>query len=368
MNNENKNVGIITLPLNTNYGGTLQAYALHKTLEKLGYNSFFINRRWNNDRKDLSYKIKKTMYKNVIARNFTKFNKVNLQPSTEEITSEAQMKNYDWNKFRAIIVGSDQVWRFEHTTGVGNNYFLDFITTNNIKKISYAASFGTSIIKCDNVKKKNISELLKSFNAISVREDSGVEICKNEFDVDAIQVLDPTLLLEKDEYLRLIEEREGKKEKNILATYVLDNSSEKLNIINKVRKTLELNTRAINSSINITSIKSLLFNMNNMVLPSIESWIKGINEADFVVTDSFHGTVFSIIFNKQFLCIGNKERGLTRFTSLLKLLDLEDRLIFSEKDINETLIKSKINYEKVNKILKDKRRESLDFLIRSIKN
>ena len=102
-------------------------------------------------------------------------------------------------------------------------------------------------------------------------------------------------------------------------------------------------------------------NIQKCIFPPIEQWIKGFMDADFVVTDSFHGTVFSIIFNKPFVAIVNKERGAARFTSLLNMFGLSDRLVYSIDDIEKIYSKS-IDYDHVNDVLRSKRIESLEFI------
>lgn len=365
MNNKKK-VGILTLPLDYNYGGVLQAYALYTTLNNSGYEAHLINRRWDNNRKDIIYKTKKLIYKNFVMKNFTKFIKNNFNNITSEITSQEDMKEVDNLNFDAIIVGSDQVWRLEHTNGVKNNYFLDFIENKNTKKISYAASFGKDKIECNTDRKKIITKLLSEFDAVSVREDSGVSICKKEFNCDATQVLDPTLLLSKEEYLKLLPIDKKSIQKNILTTYILDKSNENQNIIDKVAKYKSLNNNPINHAIDSFNIKGLLLNINKINLHKISNWIKGIDDAEFIITDSFHGVVFSIIFNKQFICIGNKGRGLARFTSLLKIFGLEDRMVFSIDDITDELLNKNIDFKMVNDILAKKQKESLQFIKNNI--
>lgn len=356
-----KKVGILTLPLGTNYGGVLQAYALLKYLKNNNYNAYFINRRWDNNRTDLFYKFQKWFYRNIFARNFTKFIENHLRPSTFEMTSQKDIFKINEMNFDAVIVGSDQVWRVENTSGVGNNFFLDFIEDNNIKKLSYAASFGINEIKCSDYKLKEIKSLINDFDAVSVREDSGVDICKNKFNVLAERLLDPTMLLEESDYLDLINKNVFLNN-NQLTTYVLDKTDEKMKIVNEISNKKNLKVKSVNTELKSFDIKNLLLNINEIVLPSIEQWIKGFSEADFIVTDSFHGTLFSILFNKQFVSIGNKRRGLTRFQSILGLFDLDERLILTSDDLNADLLNKKIEYDRINKIINREREKTLNFL------
>ncbi|SDL03106.1 Polysaccharide pyruvyl transferase [Halanaerobium congolense] len=281
------------------------------------------------------------------------------------MTSQNDIMQINEMNFDAVIVGSDQVWRVENTSGVGNNFFLDFIKDNNIKKLSYAASFGIDDINCSSSQLKEINSLIDDFDAVSVREESGVDICKNKFNISAVRLLDPTMLLEKSDYLDLVNE-EVKFDNKLLTTYVLDKTDERKKIINKISNKKDLKINPVNTELKSFDIKNLLLNIDKIILPSIEQWIKGFSEADFIVTDSFHGTLFSILFNKQFVSIGNKRRGLTRFKSILKIFDLEDRLILSSDDLNDDLLNREIDYNRINKIINKEREKSFNFLKKNI--
>lgn len=366
MEDIHKKIGILTLPLSTNYGGVLQAYALQHYLKGFNYDVWLINRRWNNERKDLSYLFKKWIFKNIISYHFTKFIENYICPKTIPITSFDQMKQIINRDFDTIIVGSDQVWRTEHTRGVGYNYFFDCIENKEVKKIAYAASFGIDNVTCDKQEIPQIKDLLTRFNAISLREDSGLRILESEFGLSGEHVIDPTLLLNKEQYCELISSKDDILTKNMLTTYVLDNNMEVETIISKISRTKMLNVIPVNSSINEYVIKNFFLNPNSIIRPSISKWLSGFKNADYIVTDSFHGTVFSIIFNKPFICIGNKERGLTRFQSLLKMFELEDRLVLEVEDLSEKLINRKIDYDKVNEILVNKKDVATRFLMNNI--
>ena len=106
--------------------------------------------------------------------------------------------------------------------------------------------------------------------------------------------------------------------------------------------------------------------LKDCICPPVTNWLRGFMDAEFVVTDSFHGTVFSIIFNKPFIAIGNVKRGVTRFSSLLKILGLEDRLVLKYDESILEKIKTPINYEEVNRLLEEKKKEAFDYLEKSL--
>ncbi len=149
-----------------------------------------------------------------------------------------------------------------------------------------------------------------------------------------------------------------------LFVYILDKNENKSAIVDSVADQFKLDPFSVmpKSSFSEPGRKDI----NDCVFPRVEEWIRGFIDAEFVITDSFHGTVFSIIFNKPFISIDNKSRGLTRFESLLKLFQLEDRLIFSYKDLNLNGLKE-IDWEKVNDTLKEERDNSEKFLERYLK-
>lgn len=366
MNKEKNNtkVGILTLPLKGNYGGVLQAFALLTFLKNKGYNAYLVDRQWDARRKKtIVYYFQKYFFHNYIIKNVKKFCDKWIQPRTYKIDTQEKMDAINKEGFDAFIVGSDQVWRVEHIGGIKNNFFLDFVKDNNVKKLSYAASFGKDTVDGSKEKLAEISKLMKEFDGISVRENSGIKLCKEVFDVDAIQVLDPTLLLNAKDYLPIIEKKYQKRLTKCLTVYVLDTKKEKWDIIRNVAQKLGLEINSINYKKNPSLIiKNRGLDFYNYVYPPMSNWLRGFRDADFIVTDSFHGMLFSVIFKKQFLIIGNVKRGLARFNSFLKMLNLEHRLITENtKDYLDT-IENNIDFEKVYEILEQERYKSEMFL------
>src|SRR5690554_3247677 len=369
MSNDIKKIGLLTMPVKENYGGIIQIAALYSFLETNGYAPYLIRKKYDEslskrifrcilshnplyflyDYKNLTKREKQSSKLKSFIDNFF-VNKTALSFNKEQYIKSVE--NMD-----AVIVGSDQVWRYKY---VGKNYkyyFLDYLPPNT-KKISYAASFGVDQWEGNQETVQNVEKLLAQFKAVSVREKTGVAICNDTFHYNkAVHVLDPTFLPEVSFYNKLIDKEKIQK-KVRLFSYVLDNSDFVKEVIAHTSKSLNLEV----DTIKLTDYK---FSTN----PSIAEWLYHFREADFVITDSFHGTVFSILFNKQFVCIGNKKRGYTRFESLLSLLNLNDRLIFdyNVENIN-TLLNNKINYDAV-EFLKQKQIEtSKEFLLKSLKN
>lgn len=369
-------IGILTQPLKLNYGGILQAYALQEVLRRMGFDVKTIHLMLFSDdkvtvRKLLSY-LKRNIQKKVFGENVpTKFNigvsrteysirSVNVWPFinkrislTKTINSLSELSGLESENFDAIVVGSDQVW----VPGNLPAFLLDFTEGWNIKRVSYAASFGHSEWRMDNVKTCICSKYAKKFDAISVREDSGVALCKDFLGVEAKHVLDPTLLLDADDYLSIVE-AEDKIEKTVFS-YVLNSNEQKKKIVVKIADALGAK---VTSTLNID--KGIDDKTN--IQPSIDQWINGIKNADFVVTDSFHGTAFCLVFRKQFAVMGNPNRGLTRIYSLLKLFGLEDRFANQESQI-EGLLQNRIDYKIIKSKIEAYKKSSMEFLHNSLR-
>lgn len=368
-------IGIITHPLQYNYGGILQAYALQTVLENLGHDANIIRRseRWEVPKyKYMIYAvrlIKKILlwpmgYRVVIFReekHNQEFKQVtkNTWTFVEKYIHSYFVKNYFLappNVFDGLIVGSDQVWREKYITkGYGvpmERMFFDYARNWNIKRLSYAASFGTDEWEFSIAQTKICSELAKKFDAISVREESGVSLCKRHLGVDAVCMLDPTLLLQKEDYNRLISKECLPRHGNTILSYILDNTLEKEIIVKKLKKDYD---SCDCNSITIPKYK------NMVTLPSIEDWLSNFRDSKFIFTDSFHGMVFSIIFNVPFAVYVNKNRGSSRFVSLLNLLGLKNRIIESEKEYDR-IKNEEINWTEVNKRIDYLRNSSVEFL------
>ncbi len=377
---------ILTHPLHNNYGGLLQAYALQKVLRDMGHDvvtdrdGYWKNYPILNFRDKLFARIVNLLAFFGISRiiktpsctlNYTidnyniginnkRFVRRNIRTvslfNNRSLPSKCTIEKYD-----AFVVGSDQVWRSKYVEP--SVYFLNFIKSDRIKKIAYAASFGV-----DNLDEYIPKELMDSktgaklFDAISVREESGISICNNMLNVNAVQVLDPTMLLDKSAYLGLISEQDIKVSDNTANCYILDKSKEKTDIINHICKKLGL--EAIYSMPEPYNISKK--NIKDSTYISISTWLSRFRDAQFVVTDSFHGTVFSIIFNVPFVSIVNDDRGASRFISLLNMFGLENRMIRSRKDLERIELEN-IDFKKVRHIQKEWKKKSLNYITNNIK-
>lgn len=371
-------IGILTQPLHNNYGGLLQAYALCKVLIDHGYHPLVINRGFerpnlirksasiskrlilkifiNENSNHLFYAPSKKE-KAIISQNTNEFIKKYI-PRSKEYKKTSQLKQLINKGFNTFIVGSDQVWRPKYSPKI-TNYFLDFTIGQNINRISYAASFGVDHMEFSLNEKLKCYDLIQKFNAVSVREDSGVMLCKKYFNVNAIQVLDPTLLLTTDDYIRIVEDEKEPTSPGNLLVYILDKTNEKDKLIENYSKILRLTPFFIQPK---KLDKATRNRIEDCIFPTVTCWLRGFIDAEFVITDSFHGCVFSILFNKPFVVIGNDERGMSRFNSLLRMFNLEDRLLHNPIEPPNY----SIDWTTVNEILRSKRKLSIDYLIKNL--
>jgi hypothetical protein len=315
-----QNVGLLTLPLNANFGGIIQAVALARWLEGQGKRVTLLDRRrpvstvqglllpvleaipFQNIRGVPQRELARKLHRPFINANFAKRTPVLRSPADmARAAKEAGLE--------AVIVGSDQVWRpdYLHKDAV-QDFFLGF--DGDFRRISYAASFGVGQWNFPEMVPDTTRNLAR-FDAVSVRERSGQEICRETLGRgDAVHVLDPTLLVDPALHADIAAEAgqgAGQGGKTAFC-YLLDKPA--------------LRAAALQAlGPGYTERAFTLADSDSVTLPH---WVAAFRDADFVVTDSYHGTIFSIVFEKPFIAIANVARGADRFTSLL---GLEDRLI-----------------------------------------
>lgn len=369
-------IAILTQPLGRNYGGLLQAFALQAYLKKMGCEVITLDRK--KPEKNL-ISIKQSivlLFKSVLG----KFQKTPLDRTHEYVfsylysfrsqrlnltalfTSDVQVnKHFKDNQYDLIVIGSDQVWRPKYSPSIGN-FFCDFFGSEKktVPCISYAASFGVDNWEFANEETLKCKQLINNFDAVTVREDAAVNLCKTYLNVDAKRVVDPTLLLAPEDYSSLIPVQKENRFANKVVAYVLDPEKSKQNIAQLVAKTLGKDVAQIMPE-KKSAIQRIL-SVNPEQYPPVEDWLLAFKSASFVVTDSFHGCIFSILFNKPFIAVGNVKRGLARFETLLKMFNLQDRLILSYEDLDLKKMHAEIDWKEVNQLRLQNAQEGKDFL------
>ena len=354
-----------------NYGAQLQAFALGQAIIKLGYDIEYINRRPANyfEFDNWFDEILRKLQLASEGRGFLQFENTFLQPQSIRLLHNSEYKNLDTSKYHAVVVGSDQIWRDDYFKySFEYSPYLYFINNKNIKKVSYAASFGKNTCCPPKERRLKIAKLLSDFNAISVREKSGVNILKQVYNVDGIWVADPTLLHDADFYTEKFNLKTNNN--HHLVTYILGQRPECVRIINTIAKSLCVKVDNIYKIPQCRILKRYPFNRYRLYkpVPSVLDWLDKIKNAEYVITDSFHGMVFCIIFQKKFVVINNSQGGSDRFTSLLGLLDLTHKLCEWSYDARIIIdnIKTEIDYDNVYCYLNAFRKQSIDYLRMSI--
>lgn len=370
-------IGVITIVLNENYGGILQAYALQKILKDMGHEVTLIDRYRGyymsfGDRcksyskrfiqrylqgKDIPVRYDKSIQDEIKA--ISKYTRPFIDKHINRIITR-DFKNIKADDFDTFIVGSDQIWRAPASRPQLYNVYLDFAKEWDVNRISYAASFGTNEWEYSEEETAICGTLLRRFDTVSVRERSGVDLCKTKFNVDATFVLDPTMLLNKEDYNSLLGDKRTTNREGKLFCYILDENKEKDELIKTVAKETNYKPFFINSKYQDKTAP-----IEDRVQPPVEEWLRGFNDAGFVITDSFHACVFSIIYNKPFIVYKNESRGNARFDSLLETFGLKNRSYDKEYGLSH-LLDDKINWDKINQTLSTLKEFSFNFLKTSL--
>lgn len=363
---------ILTFHRAHNYGAVLQCYALNKALSKENiecvtvdyWPEIFKTIYYYEAKPSLSLKFLKKFIRCVQLRNILKKrnsafenfieSRIPLTDKTYYNKSELKKKELDFDVF---ITGSDQVWN-DRCAAFDPVYFLDFDAANNAKKYSYAASFGFKSIPeklIDEYKRR-----LSGFEAYSVRESQGKNIIKNLLEKEAIQCCDPTLLLDKEEWLEL---GDGTAQEEYILMYYVTSPNTLRKIAMEIAKIKKCKVIAIPCQISYQGLSGKMdrrcgFEVKNCCGP--EEFISLFANARYVLTNSFHGTVFSLIFHKKFLVQTELDVGKQndRAKSLLEIANLENRTL----ENNEIDIEENIDWEDVDSRLNMLRSESINYI------
>jgi len=241
------------------------------------------------------------------------------------------------HEYDILMVNSDQTWRIWNKKYYLHIGFLKFAQNWNIKKFVYGASIGNNNAYIPSNILKEAKLLIKNFSGFSVRENGTIPLIKKYFDINPLFVLDPTLLIDKNEYLKLIRYYKGDFDinKKYIFHYNLRNKGEMIIFLNKSSK-----------SLNYT-----IFSFDTNRKDFIQRFIYCIYNSKAVITDSYHGTIFSIIFNKPFISFQNSVHD-ERFNSLNEIFSIRNRIIKNKEKPNISLLTTplNINYDKFNKM------------------
>jgi len=343
-------IGIVTQPLAANYGGILQNYALQTFLIRMGHEPITIRigkKTYMDYFKRLIIHIIKLLLarKTVLPEAPYQFKKkqsgmeVFIKNNIKTTPIKRWFESEDIVKYNieSIIVGSDQVWRPNYNAHI-EDMFLNFASNFNIPKIVYAASFGVNDWVYNNEQTVACKKLIQQFKSVSVREYSAINLCKNYLDrFDAIWVVDPTMLLNKKDY-ELLCSFVPKPKDNFLFAYVLDHNKNITDFIYSKAKGLGLKVVLLSAGTNARK------------KDTVESWLSNFRDASYIITDSFHGTIFSLLFQKKFITIRNISRGNARFDSLISAFNIHNRFVdinsleFNNEEIDWDFIDNRLDY------------------------
>ena len=367
-----KKVSLITLQNVPNYGSVLQCYATEQIIKNMGYDVETINylpervtkhgmlKSIKNKTKKLEHSIiLRTIARIIIFpsyllrfRTFKKFRNKYLN-MTKTIYKNYEEILEDVPQADIYCTGSDQVWNSEWNSEIDKSLFLGFAPDNK-RKIAYAASFGKKELADFEI--EETKKMLKRYDKISVREKSGVDIINSLGIEGSVNVVDPTLLLSGDEWRKLTSNKY--KGQEYILVYNLNRNKKIDNYAKKLSEKTGLKVIYLSYQLHE------FYKKGKMVCnPKVEDFISLIDNASYVISDSFHATAFSLNLNTQFIIVYPGKFS-TRLQSLLEILNLENRVAKDENDLN--VVNKEIDYEEINKKMELMRNESLDWLKESL--
>lgn len=365
-------IALLTLPTASNYGNILQAYALGTCLRRLGHEVKLVDNRKTDPpvgasflrtaarraleacfrRKDIfwEWNLQRRIEDKLAYINRFVYDR--LPPRTFPVVTEEDFRELAAReRFDLWIIGSDQVWRPRFAAGHAAAFFGSFLDGSAARRITYAASFGTDACEYTPEMRSRCTELLRQFEGVTVREESGIRQCREYFAYDgARRVLDPTMLLTAADYDSLLSLSERRPSDALYcylfnfkfgAKRLLENFAQKhgLRIVRTTDRPQQIEGR----------------------MPGVERWLEELRDAPYVITDSFHACVFCILYHKQFAAYVNRRRGAARIEGLLALFGLEGRIL-QPGARSLDLLEEPIDWRPVDRILDEQRKLSLRFL------
>lgn len=302
---KNSKVGIINWWFINNRGAILTNYALNEMVKELGYNSFTINYISPFERENYQKGYVKAFTDKYIQKTRWIENRYDLEQLNSDIGT--------------FICGSDQIFNFAPCYSHNMIFYMDWVDVKNNKLISYAASFAYDTFKAQEHQKNLVKHLLSRFDYHSIREEEGVAIMQNTFGLDAKLILDPVFCIDKQKYVDIAEQSTDKldAEDFIVYYYTVPDRIKNAELIDYVMK--------------MTGVKKAI-NLFSWDIP-MENWLWYFIHAKFVLTNSFHGVCFSLIFNKPWLAFVVDGKEDSRFSTLIKLSNMKERVFYNIEEI-----------------------------------
>ena len=352
---EKYDVGILGVWYGCNYGSIATYYSLYCAVRDMGKSVLMVHRPW----------IEPFDEKRMEKRHAMKFARKQYDVSKAYHVGEISELNELCDTF---LLGSDQLWKYGVTKVFGHSYFLDFVQKGK-NKVAYATSFGAERFLAPWSFSWKALSCMRRMNYVSVREETNVNMCRKLFGVEAVHTLDPILLSDRGRLAEIAQESAREQKKGYIAAYVLDPTPEKKQAL------LWLAEKLGKDIVVMLDGWPHLFKKNKekMGLPqytvtelTVNDWIFYMENSDFVLTDSFHGTCVALLYEKQFYAISNPGRGASRFESLTKEFGLIGNYVHDPQEIMQRDLPKPLDYERINKILEDKRRDSMEWLRKAI--
>lgn len=352
---ENYDVGILGVWYGCNYGSIATYYSLYCAVRDMGKSVLMVHRPW----------IEPFDEKRMEKRHAMRFARKHYDVSKAYHVGEISELNELCDTF---LLGSDQLWKYGVTKVFGHSYFLDFVQKGK-NKVAYATSFGAERFLAPWSFSWKALSCMRRMNYVSVREETNVNMCRKLFGIEAVHTLDPILLCDRGRLAEIAQESTREQKKGYIAAYVLDPTPEKKQAL------LWLAEKLGKDIVVMLDGWPHLFKKNKekMGLPqytvtelTVNDWIFYIENSDFVLTDSFHGTCVALLYEKQFYAISNPGRGASRFESLTKEFGLTENYVHDPQEIMQRDLPKQLDYERINKILEDKRRDSMEWLRKAI--
>lgn len=302
-----------------NYGAILTAYSIQQYFKEKNMDYYILNFVNPKSRKEFETSFCKTF-----ANKYLKL--------TQAIENLDELKNLNIQTDN-FVVGSDQVFRYVFIEKEIDLYLLKF-TEFSKRRVAFSASFGIDDYEANDEQTYFAKKALKRFDSISVRECSGVDLCKKTFGVNAEHIIDPVFLIDKQKFEDLID-KSNKKYENKIVYYILDKTPE-----------IEENIKILSANLNLDV--ECIYGENL----SVEEWLTALKTCKYFLTDSFHGTCFSLIFHKPFICLRNKNRGNARFDSLEKTFRIKSCFVSCKAELaNSDLLENSFDWNEIDKVI-----------------
>ncbi|MBQ8170530.1 MAG: polysaccharide pyruvyl transferase family protein [Oscillospiraceae bacterium] len=355
---ERYDIGLVGIPTFPNFGGALTYYSLYSTLKDMGYSVALFSRPRSTGRPPIPPE-------HIYTKNPYAPGALKLDFKDKEAM---RMANDICENF---VVGSDQLFNSDLYKRFGEIVTLDWISDNH-RKVAYAASFGHNFFWGPEKERAKMAHFMQKFDAFSVREEDGVKLAKESFGVDAQHVLDPVFLCDRRHYERIAEDSGIKSSDKHIFSYILDPTEAKESILSHVEEKLGLESELYSDMLYLPSeakikVESAKFR-HTLLQGNVNERLNSLVNSDFIVTDSFHGVCFAIIFEIPFVAILNPLRGASRFYSVLGKLGLLDRLVSDVSELEEKkwLLEEPMDFTGAREILAAERERCLDWLKNAI--